>query len=126
MTSHLGKIIGLTPLVESTLQSISEMYQAHEAAATQQAWIQEYSAVLTRKLELEQEQILRYYELRFAERHEALQEFYDLLHQAVASGNNQHLLFALQSILGIIKLDPLADYDQFVVAYRDTNHVLEI
>jgi len=66
------------------------------------------------------------FHLRFAERKETLKNFYQVLHQAVESGNNDHLQAALYGILEVIKTDPLADYDKFVQAYQDPNIQLEI
>ena len=83
-------------------------------------------ATLLEKVKAEQQSLLRYYEMKFAERRETLVEFYSLLHEAVETGNDLHLQGALYGILEIIKTDPLADYGEFVRAFRDPGTPLEI
>ena len=87
---------------------------------------QNHYATLSEKLRLEQESLLKFYEMKFSERRASLEEFYRLLHEAVETGNDFHLQAALYGILDIIKTDPLADYDQFVRAYQDPDIQLEI
>ena len=108
------------------LSAIVEMFRAYQCEATQREWVRTHHATLLEKFRLEQENLLRYYEMKFAERRASLEEFYQLLHQAVESGNDFHLQSALYGILDIIKTDPLADYDQFVRAYQDPDVKLEI
>ena len=113
-------------LGEKALEALVQMFNSYQSEATQRAWIRENYATLREIFRLEQEALLRFYELRFAERNASLEHFYWLLHEAVRSGNDLHLQAALFGILDIIKTDPLADYDQFVVAFRDPNVQLEI
>lgn len=108
------------------LTAIVQMFKAYQCEATRREWVRTHNAALLEKFRLEQENLLRYYEMKFAERKASLEEFYQLLHEAVETGNDFHLQSALYGILDIIKTDPLADYDQFVQAYRDPDFQLEI
>ena len=108
------------------LSAIVQMFNSYQQESSRREWVRTHYATLLEKFRLEQESILRYYEMRFAERKASLEELYWLLHEAVKSGNDLHLQGALYGILDIIKTDPLADYDQFVRAYQDPNVQLEI
>ena len=108
------------------LSAIVQMFQSYQCEDTRREWIRTHYATLLEKFRLEQANLLRYYEIKFAERKASLEEFYWLLHESVDSGNDVHLQSALYGILDIIKTDPLADYDQFVCAYQDADIQLEI
>ena len=108
------------------LSAIVEMFNSYQGEETRRDWIRTHYATLLKKIEVEQESLLRYYEMKFAERRESLEQIYWLLHQAVESGNDLHLQGALYGILDIIKTDPLADYDKFVQAFQDPGTVLDI
>ena len=70
--------------------------------------------MLVTALNNEKEVLLDYFEKRFAERREAFEQFYDLLHTAVETGDPIQLQASLAGILGIIKENPLGD----LVAFR--------
>ncbi len=108
------------------LQAIVQMYESHEQEESRREWIRAHHETLREKFRLEQEALLRYYELKFAERKASLEELYVVLHEAVKTGNDFQLQGALFGILEIIKTDPLADYDQFALAFRDPDVTLEI
>ena len=108
------------------LSAIVKMFNSYQCEETRREWVRTHYATLLEKVRLEQENLLHFYEMKFSERRASLEEFYWLLHEAVESGNDLHLQGALYGILDIIKTDPLADYDQFVRAYLDPNHQLEI
>ena len=108
------------------LSAVVQMFNSYQSEATRRQWIKEHYKTLLEKVRIEQENLLRYYEMKFAERKTSLEHFYWLLHEAVESGNDLHLQSALYGILDIIKTDPLSDYDQFVQAYQDPNTLLEI
>ncbi len=109
-----------------SLTAIAQMFDSYQKEETRREWVRTHYATLLEKVTVEQESLLRYYELKFAERRESLQHFYSLLNQAVETGNTLHLQGALYGILEIIKTDPLADYETFVLAMRDPDIVLEI
>ena len=108
------------------LSAIVQMFNSYQGEATRRQWVRDHYKTLLEKVRIEQENLLRYYEMKFSERKAALETFYWLLHEAVQSGNDVHLQSALYGILDIIKTDPLSDYDQFVRAYQDPDIQLEI
>ncbi len=108
------------------LSAIVQMFNSYQCEATRREWVRTHYDALLEKVKLEQENLLRYYEMKFAERRESLEHFYWLLHEATENGNALHLQGALYGILDIIKTDPLAEYDKFVLAYQDPDTVLEI
>ena len=113
-------------IAEMSLPAIVEMFKTYQIEATKRKWIEEHCATLLEMFRTQQENLLHFYELKFAERRASLEQFYELLHHAVETGDVTQLQLALYSILETIKTDPLADYDQFVVAYLDPNVQLEI
>ena len=108
------------------LAAIVQMFNSYQQEETRRELVRTHYETLLEKFKLEQESLLRYYEMKFAERRESLQHFYWLLHQAVENGDTLQLQGALYGILDIIKTDPLADYEKFALAMRDPDIVLEI
>ena len=76
-------------------------------------------------IESEREIILKYFAQRFAERKDALNGFFDVLHTAVQEKNEHAMDTALSGILGIVKDSPLKDFETFRQARAD-NRVIEI
>ena len=60
------------------------------------------------------------------EAREALREFYQVLHNDVETGDAHQLDAAICGILGILKGNPLNDYEQFKRAWQDPDTVLEL
>lgn len=108
------------------LSAIVQMFNSYQGESTRRQWVRDHHRTLLEKVRIEQENLLRYYEMKFSERKVTLEEFYWLLREAVQSGNDVHLQSALYGILDVIKTDPLSDYDQFVRAYQDPDIRLEI
>lgn len=100
--------------------------KAREAEETEREWILANYQAFLYALRTEQEALLTYFEYRFAERREALREFYQVLHDAVESGDAHQLDAAICGILGILKDNPLNDYEQFKRAWQDPDTVLEL
>ena len=113
-------------LSDKGLQTIAQMFNSYQEESTRREWVRTHYATLLKKVKAEQQSLLRYYEMKFAERRETLVEFYSLLHEAVETGSDLHLQGVLYGILEIIKTDPLADYGEFVRAFRDPGTPLEI
>jgi hypothetical protein len=113
-------------LTDKGIETIAQMFKSYQEEATRREWVRTHYATLLGKVKAEQESLLRYYEMKFAERRETLAEFYSLLHKAVETGNDLHLQGALYGILETIKADPLADYGKFVRTLQDPGTPLEI
>lgn len=77
-------------------------------------------------LRMEQETILRYFEMQFGERAEALRHCYDLMESATDNGDNSQLELAIQGIIGIIRENPLLGYAEFRKALADTSQMIEL
>ena len=69
---------------------------------------------------------MAYFEKRFAERRETLQEFYEVLHHAVETRNEHQLDSSIAGILGVIRENPLLDYAEFKGAFEDQDTVIEL
>lgn len=70
--------------------------------------------------------ILMYFERRFSERKEALQNFFLLLTEAVTSKDDKQLEVALAGLLGIIKDNPLGDFKVFRENMLNSDYEIEI
>ena len=113
-------------MLDKSLQAIVRMFNSYQEEGTRREWVRIHYATLLERIKLEQVNLLRYYEMKFAERRESLEHFYELLHKAMETGSDIQLQGALYGILEIIKTNPLADYDNFVRALKDPNTELEI
>lgn len=82
--------------------------------------------VLIARITAEKDTLLAYFDHKFAERRAALDEFFELLHHAIASGDNQQLVAALSGILTIIQDNPLDDFETFKANFQDPDYVVEI
>ncbi len=60
-------------------------------------------------------------ESTFAERHEALSKYYDVLDKAVESGDNQLIIAAMGNISDVVSTSPLADLQHMAEIFNDTS-----
>ncbi len=97
-----------------------------EEERTKREWIRTNHQDFLAAMKAEQETLLAYFEKRFAERRETLQEFYSVLHHAVETGNDHQLDTSIAGILGIIRENPLLDYAEFRRAFEDPDTVIEL
>ncbi len=119
-----ANLLGLDPQ-EIIIAGIKYL-ETREAEKTNREWIRANSQMFQAALQAQQETILAYFEHSFAERREALAEFYRLLHTAVDTKNAQQLDGAICGILGIIKHNPLHDFDHFKKTWNDPNAIIEL
>ena len=130
--SPLGKVIlnGGKVIVRdlNPLEVVREYVSYRKTVSEQQTERERIAAkrdVAVRLIESEREIILEYFAQRFAERKDALNGFFDVLHTAVQEKNERVMDTALSGILGIVKDSPLKDFDTFRKARAD-NRVIEI
>ena len=97
-----------------------------EEERTKREWIRANHQAFLAALTAEQETLLAYFEKRFAERRETLQEFYEVLHHAVETRNEHQLDSSIAGILGVIRENPLLDYAEFKRAFEDQDTVIEL
>ncbi len=81
--------------------------------------------IAVRLIESEREIILKYFAQRFAERKDALNGLFDVLHTAMQEKNEHAMDMALSGIVAIVKDSPLKDFETFRQARAD-NRVIEI
>ena len=90
-----------------------DFMKSHDAEKTDREYIRAHRDALVRALDNQRDCLLAYFEQRFAERREALEQFYELLRSAVESGDTTQLNASVAGILGIIKDNPLGDLAEF-------------
>ena len=108
------------------LQAAVEFFKVHEAEETQREYIRAQREALITALNNERDLLLDYFHRRFAERRSALEEFYNLLHHAVESGNIDELQAALAGILGILKDNPLGDLVEFRKNWANPDYSIDL
>ncbi len=101
-------------------------YKTRQVEQTKREEIWSKRDVLILALNNEKDVILTYFEHRFAERRISLEQFYNLLHRSVDSGNEIQLQAALTGILGIIQENPLSDFAEFRKNMANPNFKLEL
>ena len=114
------------PTINLILEAVAAWDDAEATDAAALAEIEARYDAFISALQIEQETILRYFEMRFAERAEALRHFYGLMDSASESGDNEHLEVAVRGIIGIIKENPLMDYAEFRKALADPMQGIEL
>ena len=101
-------------------------YKTRQVEQTKREEIWSKRDVLILALNNEKDVLLSYFEQRFAERRVALEQFYDLLHTSVDSGNETQLQTALTGILGVIQENPLSDFAEFRKNMANPDFKLEL
>lgn len=113
-------------VIPPTIAGIADYFRTMQEEETRRQAIIAHRDVLIERITAEKEAILAYFDYRFAERRAALDEFFELLRYAVASGDNHQLTTALAGILGIIQDNPLDDFETFRQQFQDPNYIIEI
>ena len=101
-------------------------YKTRQVEQTKREEIWSKRNILITALNNEKDVLLSYFEQRFAERRSALEQFYNLLHKSVDSGNETQLQTALTGILGIIQENPLSDFAEFRKNMANPDFKLEL
>ena len=113
-------------VIPPTISGIADYFRTIQEEQTRRQAIAANRDVLISRLTAEKETILAYFSHRFAERRAALDEFFELLHHAVGSGDNHQLNIVLAGILGIIQDNPLDDFETFKQQFHDPDYTIEI
>ena len=103
-----------------------DFLKSHDAETTQREYIRAHRDVLVTALNNQKNCLLTYFEQRFAERREALEQFYGLLHSAIESSDTTQLQASLVGILGVIKDNPLGDLVEFRQKWTNPDYVIDL
>lgn len=77
---------------------------------------------LIKAIQSEKELIENYFDLRFAERKDALHSFFEVLRNGTANNDSKIIDSALTGILGILQDSPLQDLEKFRIWFYNPNH----
>lgn len=124
MTSFAGKA-GLQA-IPPTIAGIADYFRTMQVEETKRQAIIANRDVLIERITAEKDTLLAYFDHKFAERRAALDEFFELLRLAIASGDNQQLVAALSGILTIIQDNVLEDFASFKEKFQNPDYVVEI
>ena len=113
-------------VIPATIGGIADCFRTLQEEETKRQVIAANREVLITRITAEKDAILAYFDLRFAERRAALDEFFELLSHAMKRGDNQQLNTALAGILGVIQENPLEDFETFRQQFNNPDHVIEI
>ena len=116
----------ITGAIETITQFVALYLSDDESQATEIAEINAKYHAFLEALRIEQHTIIQYFEMRFAERAEALRNFFDLMESASDSADNTQLELAVQGIIGIIHENPLLGFEEFRKALGDPTKVIEL
>lgn len=99
--------------VGDTIRACVEYAKIAEAEKTERARIKAKRDVAVAAINAQRDVILKYFELRFKEREGALSKFFVQLDEGLRTKDDRLLDGALHGIVGIIRENPLADFDAF-------------
>ena len=106
-------------LAVDVIYAAVDFMKSHDAERTQREYIRAHRELLVTALNHQRDCLLAYFEQRFAERREALEQFYTLLRSAVEEDDTTQLHASLTGILGIITDNPLSDLAEFRRTWDD-------
>lgn len=115
-------ITGITGIIEKYI----EYKKTIEQARTERELIQAKRDILVSEMRMRRELILDYFEKRFCERKMALNKFFSMLDEGVNSKDERLLHIALTGIVGIIRENPLGDFETFKRNMLQENYVIEL
>lgn len=90
-----------------------EYAKISQAEKTERARIKAKRDVAVAAIHAQKDVILRYFDLRFKEREAALSRFFVQLDEGIRARDDKLLDLALHGIVGIIKDNPLSDFEAF-------------
>ena len=125
MTSRLGAMAA-SLLAEGVIDSAVDYLKHHDSETTRRDYLRAHRDVLVTALNNQRDCLLAYFEYRFDERREALDQFYNLLHSAIEENDIAQLQASLAGILGIIQDNPLADLAEFRVQWNDPDFTIQL
>ena len=97
-----------------------------ETEKTERARIRAKRDVAVEAIRSQRDLILKYFELRFAERRQALAKFFEQLGRGARTQDDVILDVALKGIVTIVKDNPLNDFDAFRQSMADPDQLLEL
>lgn len=106
----------------SVITEVVAFIKVQQEEATKREAIAVKRDSLIKAIQSEKELIENYFNLRFAERREALHSFFEVLRNGVANNDSKMIDSALTGIMGILQDSPLQDLEKFRVWFYDLNH----
>lgn len=82
--------------------------------------------IAIKSIEAQKEILLDYFNKRFSERKDSLDKFFDVLANAIKEKDDKQLDVALAGILGILKDNPLGDFQTFKENMLMPNYNIEL
>lgn len=109
---------GITSLISAfnpveIINSYFEYKKFATAQETERARLSAKRDIVLKALNHQREIIKEYFDRRFEERKAALDRFFALLDNAIQFNNDKHLDVALDSIVSLIRDNPLKDFETF-------------
>ena len=118
------EVIKLNPL--EVLHEYFDYKKTIEQHESYRQTIEAKRDIVLTTLEYQREIILTYFEKRFSERREALGKLFTLLSSATDSKDDKQLDVALAGIMGILKENPLGDFESFKKHMLESDYEVEL
>jgi hypothetical protein len=118
----VGKIL----LPADAVRACIEYAKVIEAEKTKRAEIRAKRDVAVEAITAQKEIILKYFELRFAERREALTHLFVELDEGLRTKDDKLLDGALSGIVSIVKDNPLKDFEAFCQSMKQPGFLLDL
>ena len=113
-------------LAGDVIYAAVDFMKSHDAEVTEREYIRAHRDALITALNHQRDCLLAYFEQRFAERREALEQFYGLLRSAVEDDDAEKLRVSLTGILGIIRDNPLNDFAEFRQTWANPEYRIDL
>ncbi len=126
MLGYIAKNLAVNANPIKVLSDYLEYRNTVEQNVTAREEIKAKRDVAIEVIRAQEKIILEYFEKRFKERKDALQNFFQLLWKAVESKDEIQLDVALTGILGVIKDNPLGDFENFKKNMLKSDYKIEL
>ena len=118
------RIIQLFNETAGSAQALLSLYAQCKEVEAKTEQLKIWSNVKIAEITAKYKSCQDFLEKTFGERDKALSKHYELLDNAIASGDRELIIHSLHGISNIVTSSPLDDFEEFVKLYEDTSRPL--
>lgn len=129
LSKNVGKLSKSFLRNLNPLEVLHEYFEYQKTLDEQRTTREHISAkrdIAIKSIEAQKEILLDYFNKRFSERKDSLDKFFDVLDNAIKEKDDKQLDVALAGILGILKDNPLGDFQTFKENMLMPNYKIEL
>ncbi|MEG4625474.1 hypothetical protein Q5691_14455 [Microcoleus sp. w1-18aA5] len=123
--SKMAAFVSCGDVLQQVIAHYAEYKQIAEQERTKRREIKSWENESLAKIKAQRDLLMEYLDRSFDERSKNFQQLFDVVDRAIASGNNEQLGLALDSITELAKSSPfkeLANLSSVQAALADPNH----